>query len=65
MYGFNRLDRVISYSEYSFGFTGFVRKISNKGIHVIFDNGGFEVFYFAPKHHKQTHIDYLKKKESC
>ena len=48
-------DRVAKDNE-----NGTVWKVSDKGVHVRYDNGMFEIFHFKPYHHKQTSIDALR-----
>lgn len=54
-------DKVISSSKYSNGQCGVVRRLSEYGVHVRFEDGMFEVFHFKPTHHKQTAIQCLVK----
>lgn len=58
-------DKVKSSSKYSMNFVGVVWKISEKGVHVKFEESaiqkfGFQKFFFNPTHHMQTPIEQLQ-----
>ena len=42
------------------GKKGTVKRISDKAVHVRYDDGYFERFHFQPRHHMQTSITALK-----
>jgi hypothetical protein len=42
------------------GNTGTVTRVSDKAVHVRYDNDFFEKFHFEPTHHMQTSITALK-----
>lgn len=60
---FTRGMTVLSSSGYSLNKTGKVYKVTDEAVHVNFgnpQNPSFQKFFFAPKHHMQTHIDAIK-----
>ena len=42
------------------GKTGVVTRVSDKAVHVRYDDGYFQKFHFQPTHHMQTSITALK-----
>lgn len=53
-------DRVVSYSKYSEGKSGVVWKVTDKAVHVRFDDNFFQKFHFNSKHHLQTKLECLR-----
>lgn len=53
-------DRVVSSSKCSDGKSGVVWKVTDKAVHVRFDDNFFQKFYFNSKHHLQTKLECLK-----
>ena len=53
-------DRVISSSKYSDGKSGIVWKVTDKAVHVRFDDNFFQKFHFNSKHHLQTKLKCLR-----
>lgn len=53
-------DRVVSSSKYSDGKSGVVWKVTDKAVHVRFDDNFFQKFHFNSKHHLQTKLECLR-----
>jgi hypothetical protein len=53
-------DRVISSSKYSDGKSGVVWKVTDKAVHVRFDDNFFQKFHLNSKHHLQTKLECLR-----
>lgn len=54
-------NRVVSSSKYSDGKSGLVWRVTDRAVHVMFDDNSFEKFHFTAEHHLQTKLECLQR----